>query len=192
MANRSKWTQDEELKLIQDISTGININIIAVKHNRSESAVLLRLKKIIYENAIAGRSIQNISKLLNLNEEKTRQYFYSYKEFKEKHTELVDNNFQKLQNKEQTMNINNPKISQQYIQNNNNNVIEQPSQFGGEATRKIQKIQSKMHRIENENKILKLIVENKELTHKLNKMIKDGKIDKNIKKLIKVIGELNL
>lgn len=223
MLNKSRWSRDEELMLIRDISTGINIETIATKHNRSSSAVELRLKKIIYENAMSGRSIENISKLLKLNEEKTRQYFYSYKEFKEKHTGLIEDNSKlKQDNRPQTgiqkggqlqipQNI--PQNIQQNIPQNTyppniqniplqnvditqlptiNNQLIQPQHFGGETARKLHKIQSKMHKIENENKALKLIVENKELTQQLNKMIKEGKVDKSVKKLIKVMGEIDL
>ena len=61
-----KWTNDEELKLIKSISVGKSIEQIATDHNRSISAVDMRLKKIIYENISSGLSIDRISKLLNL------------------------------------------------------------------------------------------------------------------------------
>lgn len=173
MSNKSRWTRDEELNLIKDISAGVSLEKLAEKHNRSISAIELRLKKIIYENMLAGKSLDMISKLLNISEDKTRQYFYSYKEFKEKHTGLVDD-----------INISN-KIDNEEKQN-----VE--IQSGGKSSNeKMDKIKSKLKKMEEENKIIKLIVENKELTHKLNKLIKDGKLDESVKKLIKIIRKSN-
>lgn len=158
MSNKSRWTRDEELELIKDISNQITLDKLTLKHNRTESALELRLKKIIYENALSGKSLESIAKLLNLPEDKTRQYFYSYKDFKEKHTGLID---------EFVLPINN--INKQSAGSNN------------------LKIESKLKKLKMENKILKIIVENKELTHKLNKLIKDGHVDNNIKSLINLI-----
>ncbi len=49
------------------------------------------------------------------------------------------------------------------------------------------KIESKLRKLEVENRILKLVVENKDLTNQLNKLIEEGKIDSSIKQLIKVV-----
>ena len=89
--SKNRWTKEEEVGLIKDIASGINIDVISQKNNRSTSAIELRLKKIIYENVSSGKNIDEISKILNIHVEKTRQYFYSYKDFKEKHMGIVDN-----------------------------------------------------------------------------------------------------
>jgi len=51
----------------------------------------------------------------------------------------------------------------------------------------IKPITNKLCKLEKENKIMKLIIENKELNHKINDLIKLGKLDKNIKEAIKKI-----
>ena len=163
MSNKSRWTREEELTLIKDVADGKSLDVIATKHGRSASAMELRLKKIIYENASSGKSLESISKLLKLSEDKVRQYFYSYKEFKEKHTGLVDDApFADIHAGGAKLGL----------------VNENP---------KVEKIEGKLKKLELENKILRLIVENKDLTHKLNRLIKDGKVDKSIKSLIKAI-----
>jgi hypothetical protein len=174
MSNKSRWTREEELNLIKDISLGTTLDSLAIKHNRSVSAMELRLKKIIYENASEGKSLESISKLLNIPEDKVRQYFYSYKEFREKHTGLVDDVIPVINNQSKSNDIHQSKS-------------EQTGGSKGGSDEKMNKIKSKLRKMEEENRIIKLIVENKELTHKLNKLIKEGKLDESVKKLIKIL-----
>ena len=170
--SKIKWTNDEELKLIKSISVGKSIEEIANDHNRPMSSIDLRLKKIIYENISAGRSIDKISKLLNISNEKVNEYYYVYKNFKEK-TKKNDNN-DIMPNKENHANTEKIKI---YHENNN--------QVGGSKIDKLDKIELKLKKLELENRLLQLVVENKDLSHKLNKLIKEGKVDENVKKIIK-------
>jgi len=171
MSNKSRWTNEEELNLVKDISAGISLDMLAQKHNRSVSAIELRLKKIIYGNVSSGKTIQQISKLLKLPEDKVTQHYYSYKDFKEKHdvsTMPVPNQIQAGGATKITIN--------------------EPDNF---SNKKLDKIETKLKKIELENKILRLIVENKDLTHKLNRLIKEGKVDKSIKNLIKVVRNIS-
>lgn len=179
MSNKSRWTSEEELNLVKDISTGISIEILAQKHNRPITAIELRLKKIIYGNVSSGKTIQQISKLLNLPEDKITQHYYSYKDYKEKYENIIDTHKQSAK-----------PIDLQHGQSGGNITKEHnniPKEQGFFNDRKLDKIDTKLKKIELENKILRLIVENKDLTHKLNRLIKDGKVDKSIKNLIKVV-----
>jgi len=177
--SRSRWTREEELELIKNISNKVSFTDIATKHNRSVSAIELRLKKIIYENVTSGKQFETISKLLNIDIDKIKQYYYSYKEFSEKHDQQL----------EQPVITNNQQINTNNLENinkfNMDNIFSPKYvQSGGN---KLNKIERKLKKLELENKILHLIVENKEMTHKLNKLIKDGKVDKSVKKLIKTV-----
>src|ERR1700744_2554056 len=78
------WTQEEELKLLKEITNGQTLDNLALVHDRSSSALELRLKKIIYDNVSAGQTERAMAKLLNLPEDKIKQYFYEYKGFIEK------------------------------------------------------------------------------------------------------------
>ena len=203
MSNKSRWTQEEELLLIKSIAFGDSLDAIALTHNRTPSAIELRLKKIIYENASSGKSLDGIAKLLKLSEDKIRQYFYAYKEFKEKHVGLVDvvhaptnpkrleivDGPQKGSVSANTESLKTDKLIASGQRLNEN--ITQKLQFGGEKNHEdhLTKIESRLKKLEIENRILKLVVDNKELTHKLNKLIKDGKIDGSIKTAIKKIRE---
>lgn len=197
MSVKTRWTNEEELNLVKDISTGSTLDAIAQKHGRSVTAVELRLKKIIYVNACSGKSIETISKLLKIPEDRVRQHFYAYKDFKEKNTKVVDKviNEQiggdiKIDGQNQ-LNQSNNNSSNNNISNTNgyNNSIVTNNMNGGNIN-KNSKVESKLKKLEMENKILKLIVENKDLTHKLNKLIKEGKIDKSVKDFIKTVRKM--
>jgi hypothetical protein len=201
--SKNRWTKDEELLLIKDIASGINIDIIAKTKNRSSSAIELRLKKIIYENISSGKNINDIAKILNINIDKIRQYFYSYKDFKEKHTGIVDNvmmnkNIAQIKDNlidELHMGKNNAQFND-IINKNNIHIGGNGESIYNEKIKKQDdvfiksKIDKKLNKLELENKALKLIVENKDLTNKINNMISEGNIDKNIKKIIKNIRKL--
>ena len=187
MSNKSRWTHEEELNLIKDISSGATLDSLATKHNRSISAMELRLKKIIYENASTGKSLDSISKLLNIPEDKVRQYFYSYKEFREKHTGLIDDIIPTIKS---SSNHQSKFSGSKGSDNRSSGSKGSDNQSGGSkgsSSNKLDKIKSKLRKMEEENRIIKLIIENKELTHKLNKLIKDGKLDEGVKNLIKVL-----
>jgi len=165
-----KWTREEELNFIKEISQGQQIDQLAIKHNRSKSSMDLRLKKIIYENVIAGKSIDTISKALKLPQDMARQYFVSYKEFREKYKGVSDID-----------NINPGLIK---VTSDQQHLIKDDSQSGG-GDALVSKVNNKIKQLETENKMIRTIIENKELRSKMNKMVKDGIIDHNVKLLIK-------
>lgn len=190
MANR--WSQNEELELIRNIAENNGVNVpdiiknFSVSHNRSASAIELRLKKIIYENIVSGRSVGAVAKALNVTNDFINQNYYSYKDFGEKHgistkmKQSTDNIREHESNKEHV-----------YGEKNMGKHAEINREYNGEHVQQVggSKLDSKLKKMELENRILNLVLENKDLTHKLNKLIKDGKIDKNIKELIKKIRE---
>ena len=103
----NKWTRDEELILMKEISNGETLEDISTKHHRSIPSVELRLKKIIFENVNGGKKIENVASVLNLPVNKIREYFYSYKEFREKHKsieELDNANLEESKSNELTKN----------------------------------------------------------------------------------------
>lgn len=223
----SKWTKEEEVELIKDVANGLQFEHIGIKRNRSNSAVELRLKKIVYENIIAGRSFEKMSKMLNLPVDKLRQYFYSYKDFKEKHTTHVDDitnlkaNYSDIFGEKRISHSVNPvreikehkehkeckehKKIPDYtgnscvfskIQNDIDELREshhhvlkrsEESVHNHHGGSKIDNLENKIKQLELENKLINLVVENKNLNSQLNKLIKEGKVDKNIKVAIKNI-----
>ena len=73
------WTQEEELQFLKNLSAGKNLEELAIIHNRSVSALELRLKKIVYDNILNGTSQTSLALLLKIPEDKIVQYCYEYK-----------------------------------------------------------------------------------------------------------------
>jgi hypothetical protein len=185
--SNEKWTAEEELDLIKNIANGLNIDLIAQKHNRSNSAIELRLKRIIFENINNKISPENISKLLKLDIDKIKQYYYSYKEFKEKHSKnihpinLIDPINQT--NLNQSNNIELKIESKNNLDNLNlEKIFHEPSSS--------EKLNLKLKKIKTENEILNLVIENKKLKEQLDKLIQEGKVDPSIKLLIKYLRKI--
>lgn len=195
----SKWTKEEELDLIKDIANGLQIEHIATKRNRSNSAIELRLKKIIYENIIAGRSVEIMSKKIHLPIDKIKQYFYSYKDFKEKHSGDVDNQTNLKTNNSDIFGEHKHRSDRATVFSKLHHEIEQIKENADEkhisvhvnhhGGAKLDDLENKIKQLELENKLINLIVENKQLNSQLSKLIKEGKVDKNIKVAIKNIRE---
>ena len=93
-----RWSNDEELKFINSIKKGMSFEELSTKHNRSVSALELRLKKIIYDNIVKGKSKNKIASLLNINIIKLEQYYNSYVDFL-KSKELKESNESNKSNK---------------------------------------------------------------------------------------------
>ena len=68
----NKWTAEEEIKLVNDISKGKTFSDLKDQYNRTELALELRLKKIIYENINAGKTASSLAKSLKLQEDKIK------------------------------------------------------------------------------------------------------------------------
>lgn len=175
MSDKPRWTKEEELKLIRSVSLGNNFDKIGIDHNRTSSDVELRLKKIIYENMSGGAKSDQIVKLLNMSPDKVNLYYYSYKDLKEK--QQSNQNIDRIET--------NKIVTKEYSANNSIDNFQQGVQNGGRHS--IERIELKLKKLELENRILQLVVENKDLTHKLNKLIKEGRVDKSVKDLIKTV-----
>ena len=198
MSNKSRWTREEEINLVKNISGGVTFADLAIKHDRSENAIELRLKQIIYENVLSGKSIDSLSKTLNMNKDRVQQYYYAYKDFIEKKTggSKINNNV----HIPTVINIDKPKPiipTRQVVatfEQHKEPVIEKhldiTEMTGGNKNKsKLDKINNKLKKLELENKIMKLIVENKDLSSKLNNLIKDKKVDANVKNVIKLVRD---
>ena len=63
-----KWTDEEEEILLKELSTNIDIELIAQKHNRNIGGITSRIKKIAYKLYINNNSIDEIIIKTKLNE----------------------------------------------------------------------------------------------------------------------------
>jgi hypothetical protein len=154
----NRWTIQEESNLLKSIASGKTCKDLTGGFNRSENALELRLKKIIYENISKGKEPERIATLLNYPKDKVMQYFYSYKDYINKQEQKGGNNINNDNKISQLEKINNlPDINQ--IKSNN---IQQNNMSGG----------NKLDSIEKQNKHMKLLIENYILKQKLSKIVK--------------------
>lgn len=161
-----RWTVEEEGKLLKLIASGKTCKELSggtYDFNRSENALELRLKKVIYDNIMNKKPADKIAQLLNMPREKIMQYFYSYKDYidKQKQAGGDDNNIisqksDKINNIQKLSNLNMP------IRQNQNALI---NQNGGTDIN--------LDNIEKQNKKMKLLLENYILKQKLSKLLKD-------------------
>jgi len=144
-----RWEKDEEAMLLKGIASGKSINDISTELQRGGNAIQLRLKKIIYDNVNANKSIADISKVLNMPKEKITQYYYAYKEHQEKQEKIKEIKNQNLTGGDLKLNI---------------NPIVDPNvkATGG----------SKIDELEEQNRKMKLIIENHLLKKRISKILK--------------------
>lgn len=101
----NKWSNEEELLLLEELNNNIDIETIAQKHNRTIGGINCRLRDIIYKMYLKNNSIEEIIKQTKLD--------YNYiKEIIEK---KQDNNLKKNKTKE---------IDNLFISINKNDYIE--------------------------------------------------------------------
>lgn len=158
-----KWTKNEEREIIRDISNGKTFKDIATSHNRSETAVELRIKKIIYENIEKGLTPIKMSKILNISESKVSQFYYEYKGFTEKKqnggvSNLVDGGTKDIK----------PNIIPE------NKVDIKPDNK-----------EVKINKLLRENELMKEIIDNIEMKRKINKYVKEGILGEDVKDIIR-------
>lgn len=163
----NKWTREEELNFIKEIANGERLESIAIKHKRNPLSLELQLKKIIFENISVGRSFESIADGLKLDLSVVRQYFYAYKDFREKNKgiSVIDGVGVK------------PVITKQAQEGGNHDIVE--------------KMTKKIKLLETENQMMKTIIENKELNKKIKKLVAEGAIDPNVKFLMKAFRKKN-
>ena len=183
----NRWTFAEESKLLKLISSGKTCKELSGGFNRSENALELRVKKIVYENISNNKSPEKISELLSMPKDKVMQYYYSYKDHLEREQKLaggnvggtkdtlsersqvkMDQNLSKIDNLSR-LNQNPIKHTKPIEFNNINNTNNNNNKIGGSYTS--EKLE-KLEKLELQNKKMKLLLENHILKHKLAKLFK--------------------
>ncbi len=147
----NRWTREEESKLLKLVADGKSYTELAGGFNRSENALEMRVKKIIYENIAAGKTPSKISELMNIDADKVMQYYYSYKDHVSRENNI--GNINTVVNKMDNDNV----------------------QKGGEVHQPEKS--DKIDKLKLQNEKLKLLLENYVLKHRLSKVMKS---DKNI------------
>jgi hypothetical protein len=181
----SRWSIEEEKMLINDVKNNKSFQELALKYNRSPNALELRIKKIVYDNIAANKSPAMIGGHLNLPQDKIMQYYYAYKEMLEKRGKINNEilNGGNGDNSNRVIQVNKEaNLVKQINQVIKNNKISQNKQNGGDN-----RDENKLNNIKQQNEVFDEILKNVKLRHKLLKLLKDNKLDTNIKLLLKDI-----
>jgi len=172
----SRWTFEEESTLLKSIASGKTYKELSGGFNRSENALELRVKKIVYENISNNKPADKISKLLNMSTDQIMQYYYSYKDHLERESKLKGGNINEKKDSNNGLSNNglnnNSKID--VLENNMRQINEKKpatNMTGGNTNNKIEKL-------ENQNRKMKLMLENYMLKQRLTKILKSK--DKHI------------
>ena len=166
----NRWTVQEESKLLKLLATGKTCKELSGGFNRSENALELRVKKIIYENITNGKEPERIAVLLNYPKDKVMQYYYSYKDYIGKQQGGMNNNSDNI-----NKSINpttNDKFNKLDQINQINQLNNEKSQISKQHDLNQMKGGEKVFSLENQNKHMKLIIENYILKQKLAKLLK--------------------
>jgi hypothetical protein len=171
------WTRDEEIKMADLVRQGVPFNVISQKNGRTIDENEKKLKEIIYENVIAGKSIKKVSQLLNLPEDKVDIYFKWYFEYRK--NKYHDDGRVDIYEKNK-YHGDNRVDSDQYEDDKHRN------EHRDHRNSEINKIdlEDRIEKIEMENRFIRCILENRSLHSKLNELIKRGDIKSNIKDVI--------
>ena len=157
----ARWTLDEEKKLIKAVKHGKSLDNLVKEFDRSENALELRIKKIIYDTISEKKSLKSIAKSLNFTEDKVKQYFYSYKDMMEKKgkdtVDIVDDKEKKKDN-----------------------------QLKREEKTTVHK-SANLELIKKQNDQMMIILKHIELKKELKKLLEGGKIDDKLKAILKEI-----
>ena len=162
----NRWTVKEESNLLKLVSSGKTYKELSGGFNRSENALEMRVKKIVYDNISNNKPIEKIAQLLNLPKETIMQYHYSYKDHLSR--ENQHNGGSVLESDKLDKSDKSDKF------NKLNNIIKI------DKTDKIDKINTthtgggfeKIDKLELQNRKMKLMLENYLLKHKLSKILK--------------------
>lgn len=156
-----EWTPEEELELIKSVRKKIPMEEIAVKHNRDINSIEFRLRKIIYENITENG--HDIKKISMAFNMLQDDVLKKYEYYKN----LIGR---------KNINLSNTKFNDETNEKHHFNIND---------------IERKMEKLEKENKLIKVILENNELHRKLNEEINNKRISKNIKNIIKELRKKN-
>jgi hypothetical protein len=193
----TRWTLEEEKLLIKSIKSGESLENLAKELNRSENALELRVKKIIYDNIAAEKPISTLSRNLNMPSDKIKQYFYSYKDMMDKKGKTTVDIKEDIYNNDKSdrgdRRDRGDRGDKRDNKDNNDNVLSNIQRHVNKETeREMNKEREKhkdkhkeINKIKMQNEKMETILKNIELKMELKKAIKGNKLDKHQLKMFK-------
>ncbi len=169
------WNKDEEKQLIKELKEKKTYDEISKIHNRSVSAIIMRLNKIIYDNVEAGKSKNSLAKLIGVPADKITQSYYEHKAFMEK---------KQIESKKSESEESNKSIKTNQT-NNSSKTDKSETKEDNNSNDKYKKLMKKMIVLQKENQIMKELIENLKLKKSLGKELNNEALMKDLMKIIK-------
>jgi hypothetical protein len=170
-----RWSKDEKGKLLELYASGQNFEEIGASLDRSSNAIKLRIESIVYDNFSKGISLEMLTRLLKVDNEKLKQMYYSHKSFKEGRGEtVVDINFD-------VGSVKSAK-SKYSIFERDDNIVPKKIKKGDVVANN-----NKINIIEKENEVLEAVIKNYKMKKILRELHIDGKLDNDSLKICKGI-----
>jgi hypothetical protein len=96
-----KWTNEEECMLLEELSKGNNIEIIASNHNRTKGGIISRQRLIAYNMYLKNNSMDEIINKTKLSEDSIKQTIFKRENSNKRKepNELKDNFMEEIINK---------------------------------------------------------------------------------------------
>lgn len=188
-----RWTKDEELNFIKGISEGRSMDDLSVVHDRTPSALELRLKKIIYDNVSKGRTTKSLSRLLNMSRDKILQYHFSYADWREKNgkpAKKIDIDAEqsgggKREKDKSKKRKKKREKREKTKKKRRKHKKKRDRQSGGNVDDKIKEL-------DDQNRLFETIIKNNSMKEQIRAMYKDKNIDDSIRKIIRIIKDQGL
>lgn len=185
-----RWNKKEKAELIKLYSNGTELNDIAKKLNRSESAIRLRLQSIIYDGIAKGMKVSDLEAILGKDASTIIQMFYAHREFKESRGEDVINlgDVSKIltgSSKKKSSKVNKASKSKSLDELIGDELIGDDGSNSSKTRTKSQS--SEIVSLMEQNRIMEAIINNRELKKKIKKLYKEGKLNEEEKRVLERI-----
>lgn len=159
-----RWNKEEEKKLIELFINQPNYELIADRLSRSSSATKLRMESIVYDNLIGGKNINEIALKLNRTPDQIAEMYYMHKNFKKGKGEIVQDITLFKQNER--------KVGADMQKD------QKGGAFSGSGGTPV--IRNNISKIEKENHIMKMIIDNYHMKKNIARLYRAGKIDRGM------------
>ena len=93
-----KWSDEEEIKLLEELNKNIDIEIIAQNHNRTKGGISSRCQHIAYKMYLKNISIEEIIEKTKLDEKSINKIIENKKEIEKKKPLSIKDEIDQLKN----------------------------------------------------------------------------------------------
>ena len=186
---KSRWTKEEELEFIKGVADGKSMDDLSQVHDRTSTALELRLKKIVYDNMVKGKSAEGLARNLHIHKDKVLQYYFSYIDFREKNgkeVKRIDVNASSTKKQHggshKSHRSKKHKKEKSKRSKSKSKTISIKHHSGGDGD---EKLNGRINELEKQNRLLDTIIKNNQMKSHVRKLYKSDKLDSKMKKIVK-------